>query len=158
MTPPPSPFQLRATRPTTTPRVFLALVLAVLLPSYGLPAAMLLPALSDGLPPYFLDTLLQVIVFAPIVGAILGSPWLLAGVIVWLILHRTNLASLTVALMLGLLIGASLPQVYRLVSVTMDPVAATATVILGPLTALAVWCVAYAGVQTPAPYRPALFS
>lgn len=132
-------------------RYALAALIAWLLPSYAVLAAMFVEAwLTEDWAPKLLP---ELVVVGPQLGLILGWPCFLFGGAAWVMLHRAGRAGPAYAMLIGAA-APLLPIGYLVIMMRQTSDDATSLisfpllfsiVAIGAVTGLAVWGIAYAG-------------
>lgn len=142
------------TRPrqrTTALRVLLAIAFVWLTASYVMGAAFFIPVLADGAEPGPNSVLYWLVSF-PMIGGVMGAPFLILGGIVWFLLHRAGRATAWLATASGAGVGATVALV--LFAFFRSPIAPIVTALVSaPLIGWLAWRIAYGG---PQPETPAL--
>ncbi len=131
---------MKTVRRTTRGRVFLGIAVAVVLPSELFALAMMS---TD--PVGSVLAVIAVLAFAPLVGLVLGAPFLAVAAVAWWGLHRAGRHSIVSAVLVGLGVGAALAAVNYWVNAfgERSPITMAVTLLVGMLTGYAVWRIAY---------------
>ncbi|NBB14926.1 hypothetical protein GVN21_06055 [Caulobacter sp. SLTY] len=139
----------RSRQRTTALRVLLAIAFVWLTASYVMGAAFVVPVLMGGAEPGPNNVIFWLFSF-PMVGGIVGAPFLILAGMAWFLLHRAGRATAWLATISGGGVGMALAVVLFAFFGAPIPPMITA-LISAPLIGWLAWRIAYGGAQPETP-------